>query len=112
MAAAIDYCEGSQLENADLEVIIYDNKVAGIILTSVDEEFNNEIYEFTKYNIKDPGEDAKGESWNGFKDLSIGNLLVYYTKMELRGEIVEVLKITNVKMLNNTIGEQVIDFIQ
>ena len=44
--------------------------------------------------------------------LSIGNLLVYYTKMELRGEIVEVLKITNVKMLNNTIGEQVIDFIQ
>ena len=61
MAAAIDYCEGSQLENADLEVIIYDNKVAGIILTSVDEEFNNEIYEFTKFNIKDPGEDAKGK---------------------------------------------------
>ena len=112
MAAAIDYCEGSQLENADLEVIIYDNKVAGIILTSVDEEFSNEIYEFTKFNIKDPGEDAKGKSWKGFKDLSIGNLLVYYTKMELRGEIVEVLKITNVKMLNNTIGEQVIDFIQ
>ena len=112
LAAAIDYCEGSKLENADLEVIIYDNKVAGIILTSVDEEFNNEIYEFTKFNIKDPGEDAKGESWKGFKDLSIGNLLVYYTKMELRGEIVEVLKITNVKMLNNTIGEQVIDFIQ
>ena len=109
---AKDYCEDSQLENADLEVIIYDNKVAGIILTSVDEEFNNEIYEFTKFNIKDPGEDAKGESWKGFKDLSIGNLLVYYTKMELRGEIVEVLKITNVKMLNNTIGEQVIDFIQ
>ena len=47
LAAAID-CEGSQLENADLEVIIYDNKVAGIILTSVDEEFSNEIYEFTK----------------------------------------------------------------
>ena len=110
--SAKDYCEDSQLENADLEVIIYDNKVAGIILTSVDEEFNNEIYEFTKFNIKDPGEDAKGESWKGFKDLSIGNLLVYYTKMELRGEIVEVLKITNVKMLNNTIGEQVIDFIQ
>ena len=60
LAAAIDYCEGSKLENADLEVIIYDNKVAGIILTSVDEEFNNEIYEFTKFNIKDPGEDAKG----------------------------------------------------
>ena len=79
LAAAIDYCEGSQLENADLEVIIYDNKVAGIILTSVDEEFSNEIYEFTKFNIKDPGEDAKGESWKGFKDLnkdSIGIELV------------------------------------
>ena len=68
LAAAIDYCEGSQLENADLEVIIYDNKVAGIILTSVDEEFTNEIYEFTKFNINDPGEDAKGKSWKGFKD--------------------------------------------
>ena len=112
LAAAIDYCEGSQLENADLEVIIYDNKVAGIILTSVDEEFTNEIYEFTKFNINDPGEDAKGKSWKGFKDLSIGNLLVYYTKMEQRGEIAEILKITNAKMLNNTIGEQVIDFIE
>ena len=65
-----------------------------------------------RFNINDPGEDAKGKSWKGFKDLSIGNLLVYYTKMEQRGEIAEILKITNAKMLNNTIGEQVIDFIE
>ena len=32
--------------------------------------------------------------------------------MEQRGEIAEILKITNAKMLNNTIGEQVIDFIE
>ena len=54
MAYAIDYCEGSSLENADLEVIIQ-SKVSGINLISTDNEFKNEIYDFVKINIQDPG---------------------------------------------------------
>ena len=107
--SAIDYCEGSQLENADLEVIIYDNKVASITLASTDFEYKDEVYEFAKSNIGDPGAEVKNENWTGFKDLSIGDLLIYYSRIKERGEIVEILKITNREMLDYTIDEQVID---
>ena len=106
---ALDYCEGSSLENTDLEVVVYNNKVASITLVSTDDEFKNEIYEFTKYNIGDPGEEALGENWIGFKDLSVGDLLIYYSKIEERGEIAEILKITNSEMVDFTIDEQVMD---
>ena len=107
--SALDYCEGSQLENADLEVIIYDNKVASITLVSTDNDFKDEIYEFAKSNIGDPGSEVKGENWTGFKDLSVGSLLIYYSRIKERGEIAEILKITNREMLDFTIDEQVID---
>ena len=107
--SALDYCEGSQLENADLEVIIYDNKVASITLVSTDSDFKDEIYEFAKSNVGDPGSEVKGENWTGFKDLSVGSLLIYYSRIKERGEIAEILKITNREMLDFTIDEQVID---
>ena len=107
--SALDYCEGSQLENADLEVIVYDNKVASITLASTDIEFKDEIYEFAKSNIGDPGVEVKGENWTGFRDLSLGNLLIYYSKIKERDEIVEILKITNSEMIDYTIDEQVVD---
>ena len=106
---AIDYCENSPLENADLEVIVYDSKIAGINLISSDSEFKKEIYEFTKYNITDPGEEFSNENYLGYKDISIGGLLILYTRLELRDEIVEVLEITNNQMSDYTIGEEIID---
>ena len=39
---AIDYCEGSPLENVDLEVIVHDSRIASINLFS-DSEFKNEF---------------------------------------------------------------------
>ena len=107
--SAIDYCEGSQLENADLEVIIHNNKVASITLVSTDSDFKDEIYEFAKSNVGDPGPEVKGENWTGFKDLSVGSLLIYYSRIKERGEIAEILKITNREMLDFTIDEQIID---
>ena len=107
--SAIDYCEGSQLENADLEVIIHNNKVASITLVSTDSDFKDEIYEFAKSNVGDPGPEVKGENWTGFKDLSVGSLLIYYSRIKERGEIAEILKITSREMLDFTIDEQVID---
>ena len=106
---AIDYCENSPLENADLEVIVYDSKIAGINLISADEEFKKEIYEFTKFNITDPGEEFNNENYLGFKDISIGSLLMFYSRIELRDGIIEVLEITNSEMSNYTTGEEVVD---
>ena len=106
---AIDYCEGSSLENADLEVIVYDSKIAGINLISSDSESTSEIYEFVKYNINDPGDEFKNKEYLGYKDLSIGSLLMFYSKIEIRGEIIEVLEITNFEMGDFAIGETVVD---
>ncbi len=108
-AYAADYCENSNLENTDLEVIIYDSKVAGINLISTDSEIKNEIYNFVKNNISDPGSEAEKENWVGYKDLSLGNLVIMYSKISIRDEIFEVLEITNPQMMDYTTGEEVIE---
>jgi hypothetical protein len=100
------------LDNADLEVIVYDSKIAGINLFSTDSEFKGEIYEFVKNNISDPGDEVKKDNWLGFKDLSIGSLMMFYTKMKERGEIVEVLEITNSQMVDFTTGEDIIEVVR
>ena len=108
-AYAADYCENSNLENTDLEVIIYDSKVAGINLISTDSEIKNEIYNFVKNNISDPGSEAEKENWVGYKDLSLGNLVIMYSKINIRDEIFEILEITNPQMMDYTTGEEVIE---
>ena len=108
-AYAGDYCENSNLENTDLEVIIYDSKVAGINLISTDSEIKNEIYNFVKNNISDPGSEVEKENWVGYKDLSLGNLVIMYSKINIRDEIFEILEITNPQMMDYTTGEEVIE---
>jgi len=107
--SAIDYCEGSSLENADLEVLVYDSKVAGINVISSDPEIKNEIYEFTKNKIGDPGEEAKSDNWIGSKNLSIGSLIMVYSKTDIRGEVFEFLEISNSEMTDYTSSDEIID---
>ena len=107
---AIDYCEGSSLENVDLEVIVYDSRIASINLFS-DSEFKNEVYNFTKDYISNPGEEAKNEFWTGLKDLSVGGLNIYYSKTKLGEEIFEILEITNQEMINYPVDEELIEVI-
>ena len=106
---AIDYCEGSSLENADLEVTVYQSRISSISLISTDPNFKNEIYEFTKNYIQDPGEEVKKDDWLGYKNLSVGNLIIFYSKIKIMKEIVEVLEITNTEMVDYMSGEEVID---
>ena len=108
---AIEYCEGSNLENADLEVIIYDSKIAGINIISSTSEIKNEIYEFVKNNIGDPGDEVKNDNWIGYKNLSIGSLIMMYSKMKILGDVFEVLEITNSEMIDYRSDERVIDII-
>ena len=106
---ALDYCEGSNLENADLEVIVYDSKIAGINIIVSNSEIKNEIYEFVKNNISDPGDEVKDDNWIGYKNLSIGSLIMMYSKMKILGDVFEVLEITNSEMIDYRSDERVID---
>ena len=108
-AYAAQYWENTNIENTDLEEIIYDTKVAGINLISTDSEIKNEIYNFVKNNISDPGSEAEKENWVGYKDLSLGNLVIMYSKINIRDEIFEILEITNPQMMDYTTGEEVIE---
>ena len=108
---AIDYCEGSNLENADLEVMVYDSKIVGINIVSSDSEVKNEIYEFVKNNISDPGEEVKSDNWIGYKDLSIGSLIMIYSKIEMIGKVFELLEITNSEMMDYRSDELITDMI-
>ena len=91
---AKDYCEDSNLENADLEVIVYNSQIAGIYVLSWDPNIKNEIYDFTNSFIGSIGEDLKNDR-AGLKDLSLGNLLIIYSKYEHQEQIHELLEITN-----------------
>ena len=78
-------------------------------LISTDSEIKNEIYNFVKNNISDPGSEAEKENWVGYKDLSLGNLVIMYSKINIRDEIFEILEITNPQMMDYTTGEEVIE---
>ena len=99
----------STLENSDLEVIVYNSKIAGINLINSHNENRNEIYEFVKNFISDPGSEAKNNSWTGYKNLSIGDLIITYGKTEIANEIIEYLEITNAEMFDFTLGERVMN---
>ena len=52
---AEDFCDGSNLKDTELEVIIYKSKLAGINLVNLDQNNKNLVYQFTKDFISDPG---------------------------------------------------------
>lgn len=106
---ASEYCEGSALENSDLEVIVYDSRIAGINLISAEYNIKKEIYEFVKVNINDPGKEFSDENYIGHKDLSIGSLVVFYSRSKTKRGIVEMLEISNKEMMDYVIGEEVLE---
>lgn len=105
---AKDYCEDSNLENADLEVIVYNSQIAGINVLSWDPNVKNEIYDFTNSFIGSVGEDLKKDR-AGIKDLSLGNLIIVYSKYEHQEQIHELLEITNGQFSNYVTGEAILD---
>tara|TARA_Y100001935_G_scaffold254928_1_gene265682 strand:- start:136 stop:651 length:516 start_codon:yes stop_codon:yes gene_type:complete len=106
---ALEYCEGSSLENTDLEVIVYDSKIAGINLISAEYDIKKEIYDFVKVNISDPGEEFNDENYIGYKNLSIGSLIVFYSRSKTKRGIVEMLEISNTEMMDFVVGEEVLE---
>ena len=86
---------------------LIDNSCINVI--SSDPEIKNEIYEFKKNKIGDPGEEAKSDNWIGSKNLSIGSLIMVYSKTDIRGEVFEFLEITNSEMTDYTSADEIID---
>ena len=76
---------------------------------SSDPDFKNEVYEFVKNNISDPGDEVKRDNWIGYKDLSIGSLIMIYSKIEMIGKVFEFLEITNSEMMDYTSSDEIID---
>ena len=59
----------------------------------------------------DPGEEVKSDNWIGYKDLSIGSLIMIYSKMEKIEKVFELLEITNSEMMDYRSDELITDMI-
>jgi len=105
--SASDYCSSRGFRNTTLEVMIFESKVALIKLTSPKKNQLNEVYKFTRDFIQDPGDESQQPNWTGFVDLSVGNLLVWYSREEQLGYSFETLEITNANMEKYIEGEHV-----
>ena len=105
--SASDYCSSGGFRNTTLEVMIFESKVALIKLTSPKKNQLNEVYKFTRDFIQDPGDESQQPNWTGFVDLSVGNLLVWYSREEQLGYSFETLEITNANMEKYIEGEHV-----
>ena len=90
-----------------LEVMVFESKVAHIKLTSPKKTQLNEVYKFTRDFIQDPGDESQQPSWTGYVDLSVGNLIIWYSRDELLGYPFETLEITNANMEKYIEGEHV-----
>ena len=96
--SASDYCSSGGFRNTTLEVMIFESKVALIKLTSPKKNQLNEVYKFTRDFIQDPGDESQQPNWTGFVDLSVGNLLIWYSRVNKFGNPYETLEITNTNM--------------
>ena len=108
-----EYCPKMGLENTILKVFIYDSKIAGLRIETWDIEVQeNEIYNFVKSYYGDLDEDAKGKSWIGYKDLSVGDNRLFYAKMARHNGTVEGIAesfdITTEQLMDYTVSESIV----
>ena len=87
--------------------MIYESKVAHIKLISPKKNQLNEVYKFTRNFIQDPGDESQQPNWTGYVDLSVGNLLIWYSRVNKFGNPYETLEITNTNMEKFIAGEHV-----
>jgi len=106
---ANEFCEQGEFKNTELEIVIYSSKIAAIRLVSPIVDQSIEVYRFTKNFIKDPGDKTQNKNWKGYVDLSIGDLNIWYSKLNKKGLPHEVLTITSSEMSNWISGEHLIE---
>ncbi len=101
------YCPNVGLESTALNIFVYDSKVAGIQLETWDPSKKNKIYEYIKNTYGFVDSEVESDEWLGYKNLSTGGKLIYYSKYKDFGETHEVLDISNEQYVDFTLQEEV-----
>ena len=106
---AADYCPKSNLENSYIHVFVYQSKIVGIRLETMDAAINeNEIYKFAKVTYGNLSKEIENKNWFGYKDISVGQDKILYAKKKDYNGTIETLDISTEELIDFTIGEEVI----
>ena len=109
MGNAADYCPKSNLENSYIHVFVYQSKIVGIRLETMDAAINeNEIYKFAKVTYGNLSKEIENKNWFGYKDISVGQDKILYAKTKDYNGTIETLDISTEELIDFTIGEEVI----
>ena len=106
---AADYCPKSNLENSYIHVFVYQSKIVGIRLETMDAAINeNEIYKFAKVTYGNLSKEIENKNWFGYKDISVGQDKILYAKQKEFNGTIETLDISTEELIDFTVGEDVI----
>ena len=109
MGYAADYCPKSNLENSYIHVFVYQSKIVGIRLETMDVGVNEyEIYKFAKVTYGNLSKEVENKNWFGYKDISVGQDKILYAKTKDYNGTIETLDISTEELIDFTIGEEVI----
>ena len=109
MGYAADYCPKSDLENSYIHVFVYQSKIVGIRLETMDVGVNEyEIYKFAKFTFGNLSKEVENKNWFGYKDISVGQDKILYAKTKDYNGTIETLDISTEELIDFTIGEEVI----
>ena len=109
MGYAADYCPKSNLENSYIHVFVYQSKIVGIRLETIDVGVNEyEIYKFAKVTFGNLSKEVDNKNWFGYKDISVGQDKILYAKTKDYNGTIETLDISTEELIDFTIGEEVI----
>ena len=103
------YCPDLGLDNTVLKVFIHQSKLAGIRLETWDPNLEkNNIYEYANNIYGELDNEVIKDDWIGYKDISSGGKIIYYSKYKEIDGTYETLDISTEELIDLTIGEDVV----
>ena len=90
-------CDDPLLDETFLKVYVREKKLIGIQIEALEAKNTNKIYQFAKNNFGLDDEKVKAEEWVGVIDLSFGDSVILYGKIDEPDGIYETLELTNVE---------------
>ena len=88
-------CDDPLLDETFLKVYVREKKLIGIQVEALEAKNTNKIYQFAQNNFGLDDEKAKEEDWVGAIDISFGDNIIIYGKIDEPDGIYETLELTN-----------------
>ena len=88
-------CDEPLLNETYLKIYVREKKLIGIQIEALEAKNTNKIYQFAKNNFGLDDEKVKAEEWVGVIDLSFGDSVILYGKIDEPDGIYETLELTN-----------------